>query len=239
MVKAARESKAILTIGQHMRFSPQNQFIHKARLAGELGEIYFARAIYHRRGGVPWWGQFHVKSKSGGGAMIDIGVHVTDLALWLMGSPKPVQVSGVTYAKFGPRIDGERPNQDPVKAKEFDVDDFASAYVRMDNGATLTVEVSWAANRPSGPGLELYGDQGGVTEPPLTIFTQRHGKFVNITPDNFPKVEGHGAATAHFIKVIEGEADNLVLPEETHNVQKILDGVYKSSLTGKPVIYKD
>jgi len=239
MVKAARKSKAILTIGHHMRFLPKNQFIHKERLAGGLGEIYFCRTAYHRRGGVPWWGEFHIKQKSGGGALIDVGVHIIDLALWLMGSPNPVQVMGQTYGKLAGLTDGQRPNQNADKAAQFDVDDFASGFVKMDNGATLAIECSWAANRAQRDEqiLEICGDKGGVLGNPLTIFTQRHGEFINVAPPFLPELQPHGAATEHFRKVIKGEAENLVKPEETLNVQKILDGVYRSSETGKAVAY--
>ncbi|MCX7015877.1 MAG: Gfo/Idh/MocA family oxidoreductase [Candidatus Sumerlaeota bacterium] len=238
MTAAAKKSKAILTIGHHMRFKPASQFVHKARLAGDLGEIYFGRVCYHRRGGVPWWGAFHIKDKSGGGALIDIGVHIIDLGLWLMGSPNPVQVFGATYAKLAKRTDGQRPNQDPKRAAEFDVDDFATAYVKMDNGATMAIECSWAAN--VGPkekqAMEFYGDQGGATLDPLAVYTHRHGQYVDIAPQHLPNPQPHGEATEHFRRVILGEAENLVRPEQTLNVQKILDGIYQSSMTGEPIV---
>jgi len=239
MLKAAQDSKATLTIGHHQRFEPASQFLHKERLAGTFGDIYFARAVMHRRGFVPWWGAFHIKAKSGGGALIDIGCHIIDLTLWLMGSPNPVEVTGVATAKLATRTDGSRPNQNKEKAHEFDVDDFATAYVRMDNGASLAVECSWACNSAVGRLVELYGDEGGATIQPLTIYTQRHGQFVDIHPGKLPEVQPHGAATEHFRRVILGEAENLVKPEETLNVQKILDGIYKSTTTGKAVRIAD
>ncbi|OPZ16457.1 MAG: putative oxidoreductase YcjS [candidate division BRC1 bacterium ADurb.BinA364] len=239
MADAARNSKALLTIGHHQRFSPANMYIHKTQAAGDLGEVYFGRTVYRRRAGVPWWGAFHIKEKSGGGALIDIGVHVIDLALWLMGSPKPVRVVGQTYARMARQTDGQRPNQNPAKAGEFDVDDFASAYVKMDNGATLAIECSWNANQ--GPKaenrVELYGDRGGATTDPFAIYAARHGEFVNILPQFLPQIDAHAAATEHFRKAIEGEAEILVKPEETVNVQKILDGIYRSSTTGEEVVY--
>lgn len=231
MVAADRTSKATLTVGQQWRFSPQGQFIHKSQVAGDLGDVYFARTFVHRRGGVPWWGGFHRMEKSGGGALIDIGVHMIDLALWLMGSPQPVEVMGSTVAKIGPRVDGVRPNQDADLAHEFDVDDFASAYVRMDNGATMAVECSWAANR--GPhqerNVEVYGDIGGATFEPLTVYTARHGQFVDLTPRHFEEIEAHGAATEYFRRIVLGEVERVVHPEETCNVQKVLAAIYQSS----------
>ena len=240
MVKAAKDSKATLTIGHHQRFTTKAQFLHKARMAGDLGDIYFCRCGWHRRGGVPWWGAFHIMAKSGGGALIDIGVHATDLALWLMGSPNPVQVTGKVYRKLATKADGNRPNQSEEKHKEFDVDDFGVAFVKMDNGATMAIECSWAANlsKKSHQILELFGDNGGATIDPFEVMTQQHGQFVNIEPVYFDEPQPHGQAVEHFRRVILGHAENLVKPEETLNVQKILDGIYKSSETGKPVNYK-
>jgi predicted dehydrogenase len=237
MVAAAKASKGVLTIGHHMRFQSDSAYVHQAVESGELGDVYFARTVMHRRGGVPWWGAFHIKDKSGGGALIDIGVHVIDLVMWLMGSPTPVQVTGQTYDKLAKRTDGERPNQDPEKAGEFDVDDFATAYVKMSNGASLAIECSWASNIAEGhqSNVELYGDEGGATLHPLGIYTQRHGQFVNLAPHSLPKAQAHAEAMGHFLRVVKGEAENAVKPEETLNVQRILDGIYESSKTGKTV----
>lgn len=239
MIAARDASKAHLTIGHHQRFIPEFSYINKVSSGGDLGEVYFARTVFHRRGGVPWWGEFHIMEKSGGGSLIDIGVHMIDMALWQMGNPTPIQVVGQTYMKLAKATDGSRPNQNKKKAAEFDVDDFASAYVKMSNGATLAIECSWAANRKPKMEqiLELYGDKGGASFKPVVITTQAHGEFVDIEPMIPKGGEPHAAATAHFAKVIRGEAGNIIKPEQTLNVQKILDGIYHASSTGEVVNY--
>src|SRR5580700_6542845 len=105
MVEAAKKSKKILQIGFNGRFSPNNQTLKRFIDAGELGDIYWARAQSLRVRGIPGWGVFIDKEKQGGGPLIDIGVHILDLTLWLMGHPKPTFASGVTYQKFGKRDD--------------------------------------------------------------------------------------------------------------------------------------
>src|SRR5215831_8111216 len=130
MVATARKAGKILQIGYNSRFSPSNQVLQKFIEAGEIGDIYYARAQALRVRGIPGWGVFIDKSKQGGGPLIDIGVHILDLTLWMMGHPKPVSASGITYAKFGHRDDvvGFLAQWD---YKNFTVEDFAAALIRF------------------------------------------------------------------------------------------------------------
>ena len=139
MVDLAKKQGKFIQIGYNSRFSPSNQTLKKFIEAGELGEIYYARAQSLRIRGIPGWGVFIDKSKQGGGPLIDIGVHILDLCLWLMSHPKPTRVSGVTYQKFGKRSDvvGFMGQWD---YKNFTVEDFASALIRFENGATVVLE---------------------------------------------------------------------------------------------------
>ena len=129
MVAAGRKAKKKFMVGYNLRFAPTNQLLKKYIDAGDLGEIYFARAQALRRRGIPGWGVFIDKSKQGGGPLIDIGVHILDLTLWLLGHPKPVAASGQTYAKFGKRSDivGFMGQWD---YKNFTVEDFAIGLIR-------------------------------------------------------------------------------------------------------------
>src|SRR5207245_2925222 len=132
MVDAARRSGKKLQVGFMTRFQSSAQALKRFAEAGEMGEIYFARAQAMRRRGIPGWGVFTQKDKQGGGPLIDIGVHILDLTLFLMGHPTPTHVSGITYAKFGKRDDilGLMGQWDP---KKFTVEDFAVGFVRFDN----------------------------------------------------------------------------------------------------------
>ena len=133
MVAAAQKSGKVLQIGLHWRFTSEGQVLKRFIDAGELGEIYYGEATYLRRRGIPGWGVFTQKELQGGGAMIDVGVHVLDHTMWQMGNPKPVSVMGVTYEKFG-----HRPEVvsiwDHWDAKKFNVDDMGVAMVRFANG---------------------------------------------------------------------------------------------------------
>src|SRR5205823_13415468 len=104
IAQAQKESGKILMVGHQMRF---RWWVRQAKQRienGDLGEIYYAKCGWFRRKGIPAWGTwFTQKAVSGGGPLIDIGVHLLDLTLWLMGNPKPVSVSGATFAAFGPK----------------------------------------------------------------------------------------------------------------------------------------
>ncbi|MCD6520100.1 MAG: Gfo/Idh/MocA family oxidoreductase, partial [Anaerolineae bacterium] len=182
MVATARRLGKILQIGLHFRFRSETQALKRVIEAGELGEIYYGEATYMRRRGIPTWGVFTQKEFQGGGALIDIGVHVLDHAMWLMGNPKPVSVLGMTYAKFGKRKDvavsGKRWDVD-----KFNVDDMGVAMVRFENGATLILRACWAAHIPKTiDETRILGTHGGAVMPPLRISKDMHGMMVDITP---------------------------------------------------------
>jgi predicted dehydrogenase len=239
MVDAARETKRMLTVGHHMRFLPVCQFLKRMIDQGELGHIYYGRSHALRRRGVPGWGQFHIKSRSGGGPLVDLGVHTLDLITWLMGSPKPRSVTGTVYTQFGNRQTFYNPHG-TYRREDYDVEDFACGLVKFTNGCTLTLEASWAAHLKD---EEVYpqtilGDKGGAELMPFTvakaptsvrIFKSRDEALVNIEPTAFAVVDAHAEEIKHWVNCLQGEAEVLVRPEESLNVQRILDSIYLSS----------
>ncbi len=236
MVDAAKKAGKLLQIGYNSRFSPSNQLLKKYIEAGELGEIYFARAQALRRRGIPGWGVFIDKEKQGGGPLIDIGVHILDLTLWLMGHPKPIAASGQTYAKFGHRDDvvGFMGQWD---YKKFTVEDFAAALIRFDNGATIILESSFAANlKEDVYNSTLCGTEGGAETNPPRIIQEKHRSLVSYTPD-FPggNVNTHHAEVKSFIECIKKGEKPLVTGEQGMMVAQIMDAIYASSEAGKEV----
>ena len=171
MIDAANKNKRKLMVAQFMRFEPDAEKLKEVIESGRLGQIYSANATYLRRRGIPGWGKFHIAKESLGGPLIDVGVHVLDLAIWLMGSPKPIAASGKVYRMFGDREDlcnGEW--GEPYDRKEFDVEDYASAYVRFEKDITLTLDVSWAANiADERSGVSILGDKAGISTSPLAL----------------------------------------------------------------------
>lgn len=230
MVDAAKKAKRKLQIGYNSRFAPANQLLKRYIDAGELGDIYYARAQALRRRGIPGWGVFINKAKQGGGPLIDIGVHILDLTLWMMGHPRPIAASGITYAKFGHRSDvvGFMGQWD---YKNFTVEDFAAGFIRFENGATIVLESSFVANIPEDVFTStLCGTEGGAVVNPLTVIKEKHGSLQTFQPE-FPggSVNTHHAEVKHFVEAILNDTDVLVTGEHGLMVAKIMDAIYSSS----------
>jgi len=160
MLLAARQADRILMVHFNYRFSPPSRFAKQYVEAGHLGQVYYAKTRWLRARGIPkLGGWFGIKRLSGGGPMIDLGVHRLDLALWLMGYPKAVAVSASTFSALGAEIASS------VDA-EYDVEDLAVALIRLDNGVTLNLEVSWAGGTEKREDMltAIYGTAGAVVQ---------------------------------------------------------------------------
>lgn len=238
-----RESKGnLFTIGFQSRFGRNAQQLKRFIDAGELGDVYYVRAAYLRRRGVPAWGVFTSKELNGGGPMIDIGVHALDLSMWLMGYPKVQSVYGASYRKFGNRANVFNPwgKWDPAT---YDVEDSAFAMIRFENGAALQLEVSWALNLPKSVTETLFcGTEGGASLDPLTIYQEKHGTIVDVVvPDRATEGQEGQRQPNHFtqmvawIEAVRSGTQPLVRPEEALQVSQIVDAVYASSDSGASV----
>src|SRR4051794_32219495 len=154
---AATKGKKVVMYSVQRRFGGGKQAAKQAIDKGYAGDVYHARASWMRTRGIPiGTGWFTDKSKSGGGALIDIGVHMLDLSWYLLGQPKPLSAFGVTHQKFRSLIAAE---------KTFDVEDSAFALVRFEGGRSLELATSWALNQPpqqQGNVVRIFGDKAAV-----------------------------------------------------------------------------
>lgn len=164
--EVAQRTGKILNLGMNLRFNPAAQ---KARALVEknvFGEIYHAKAYWFRRRGIPKIGTwFSSHELAGGGCLYDIGVHLLDLCLHLIDNFDPVTVSGSTYTKFGNRGLGEGGWGHSERSDiAFDVEDFASGFIRFSNGVSVSLDVSWAAHLPTASDfdVQLFGTEGGL-----------------------------------------------------------------------------
>lgn len=240
MFEAARRSGRILMTAQSFRFESSTQAIKRAVESGALGQIYHAEATAMRRMGIPTWGAFHQRALSAGGCLLDIGVHMLDQTLWLMGNPTPTKVSAVMQQRFGrrPEIAAARGNAwDP---KLFDVEDFAVALVRFQDSASLILRACWASHiADSRFSSQILGTEGGAITDPPTIYRLRDGMQADEEFKNLPRSSGWEREVVHFLAVVRGEAEPLVKEEETMNVQRILDATYRSAEEGREVEVED
>ncbi|WDL97902.1 Gfo/Idh/MocA family protein [Alicyclobacillus sp. ALC3] len=242
IVEAAQASGKALLMGQQYRWKWSSQAVREQVEAGALGTIYTAKAGWMRRKGIPGWGTwFTRKADSGGGPLIDIGVHMLDLALFLMGNPKPVAVSGQTYAAFGPNRRGignwGTPDWDGV----FDVEDLASAFIRMEDGSTLTLDVSWAVHgeTDSAPFVHLMGSDGGasIRGESAAFYTEAFGRPVDIPLPVPVYDEGERVRMGrHFLACVRGDVAPMAPALAGLTNQLVLDGIYQSSQTGREVM---
>ena len=185
VVDAERASPGIVQVGYVRRWSPNAQTLKRFVDAGRLGTPYYAKASCLRRAGNPG-GWFADRAVSGGGPLIDLGVHFLDLAWWLMGSPQPTAVSGFTFDRLGNRANIEgltrwrSADYDPEKNS---VEDLAGGLVRFQGGAVMALELSYSLHGREGISVQLYGDAGGAElEPALHITTEDLDTILDVTP---------------------------------------------------------
>ena len=244
MEKAAKESGKLLMIGFVRRFGNDCAVLKDFIDGGSFGDIYYAKAQYLRRKGCPggWFGD---KSRSGGGPLIDLGVHVIDLCRYLMGGPQPVSVYGATFNKLGDRrqIKDARGYSSTVVSQEdiFDVEDMATALIRFDNGAVLSVEASFSLNIEKDVGnIELFGTRAGCKlDPELTIFTDMNQYLANVKLAQSTALSFDGLfdnEINHFVGCIETGRPCRNPAQDGVTLMRILDGIYESARTGHEVL---
>lgn len=237
----ARASGKLLLFMRNNRFRLTSQFLKKYVDNGHMGEIYTGRCGWIRRREMAPIGWFTDKTRSGGGPLIDLGVHFIDLAMWLMGNPKPISVTGAAYNKFGARhmVGSMNPRTvDTFGPAIFDVEDLATGFIRFDSGATLQLEFSWASNIEVEQNfLELRGTNAGfsLVNDTLKIFTEVEGTLCDIYPKLPSDRGGHARYINHFVDCILRDVQPTLTPEESVDMIKILSAIYESARIGKEI----
>lgn len=239
MIAARDASGKMLMTAQNWRFTPGAQALKGEIEDGALGEVYHTRAWMLRRCLAPLRPGFYLHEHSGGGPCIDIGVHILDLALWFLGHPKPVRVSGVTQDKLAHRP-GAFSNWGGKVPESFDVEEFASAFVRFDNGATLILEVSWLLHhKTEGDDMQmwLYGSDGGAHWPSNEILSADNETDTLTERTLAPTENGlpHALECIAFADAVAHGKPSPVPAEQSLDVQTILDGIYRSAAAGREV----
>lgn len=252
MLEAAKRTGKKLTIGYQNRNTAANIYAKKCADDGEFGEIYYGKALAVRRRAVPTWGVFLNEEEQGGGPLIDIGTHALDLTLWMMNNYEPEMVVGQTFRKLADQKNTGNAwgDWDPEK---FTVEDSAFGFIKMKNGAVINLESSWALNiaYPQEACYMISGVKGGVDtlDDKVRLNYVKNGRQCIEEPDlnagGVAFYEGAGSGSpseieaAKWINAIRTDTDPVVLPEQALCVTKILEAIYKSAKTGKPVYFND
>jgi predicted dehydrogenase len=248
MVAAAREAGRVLKVVFNHRERGDVQVLKRAIEAGTLGRIYHAKAWWLRRNGIPGLGSwFTSREMAGGGPLIDLGVHMLDMALYLLGEPRTRSVSAVTYAELGTRGRGGNVRAQKMAASDrYEVEDLASVFLRLEDNASLILETSWATYRANNDefGVTLYGTEGGaeirvvnyVQGDTLTVYTDLVGVPSDIQP-HVGKGEGHLAVVRDFVDIVRGSNWGAYTGEEGLYRTQILEASYRSAREGREVAF--
>lgn len=243
----AEGKNRILVACQSLRFQPEWFQAKKCIRDGVLGEIVSVRFDRIRSRGIPSWGGFHRKADSGGGSMADIGVHMLDGLLWMLGNPRVVSVMGFASDRLvrttkglfcEPAASGAGKGQvscGSYDADAFDVEEYATGIARLENGIPLSFQVAWAANLPDQASFQILGTKASLTLPDMRMHDGGNSWILPKDPDAMPAKNhyegafpGHKYLLEHILNVLDGKEQLQITPEETINICSALDLFYRS-----------
>lgn len=239
LVRAAEAAGVVNMMSLSTRFSGECRFLGGLIQQGQLGEVYYGRARSIRRSGIPAWNLGFIQK--GGGAFRDMGVHVLDAAWWLLGQPRPVSVSGVAGAKFGPRGLGYWDYKAPPKKvyRQYASDDYGGGFIRFAGGIGLQVESFWASHQPEEFQVELFGTEAGARYSPLTLYRTEKGVPQDVTMKLPRGPSAWDSIAGHFIDcILEGVRCEAPLRHGLM-VQQMMEGLLRSAETGREVRFRD
>jgi len=224
MQRAAKKADRVLMCAVQHRFRPDAQLLRKFVEKGDLGDIYFAKAGWLRQrtewDSDEWRRQ---KRESGGGVVLDLGFQMLDLSLWTLGSPKVASVTASLH-----------------RSRKGEVEDSATAFFRLESGATLTLELTWGLLMEKDFAyLNLFGSGGAALLNPFRVHKGMHGTLVNVTPtlETSRNQYKHSieAQITHFADVLRKAAKPMGHADEILPVMELMDAVYRSAEQGKEV----
>jgi predicted dehydrogenase len=225
VLKAGERYGKRVLVGMNHRFRSDVQVVRGFLAGGEIGTLDAVRAGWYTfqpsRQMIPWRLR---RQEAGGGALLDLGLPLLDLGLWLAGWPIPRRVSAHAVRRSA---DG--------------VEDMGAALVVCENGVSISVDVSW---RHMGEGerfwFDLVGKNGSAAINPLRVFKEVHGTPTDVTPTGASGREtqftqSYRAEWTYFLAVIRGDV-NAPPPKDQVAVQRVLEAVYRSIEEGRDVV---
>lgn len=235
MTAKAEEKGLILTYDFHFRHGKNVSIMKEKIKNNEFGKIYFARAKWLRKAGVPGWGSFINKDIQGGGPLIDIGAHMLDLALYLLDYPKISYVCATSSNLIGTTNNsGFMGEWDPTK---YTVEDGLFGMIHFEDGSCLELETTFALNMKEKDtrAVDIFGDRLGASLFPAETYAGVEKEFAVEEYDTTSAMDLHTIAIRNFIKACGKEVEVLVTAQQGAYIQKLIEALYKSANTKKPV----
>lgn len=256
MFAEAKRLGKTLVACQVLRYYPEYWFAKEMADQGFLGDVYYTEFGIVRRRGIPKWGAFHKKSASGGGVFCDLGVHMVDAALWIMGDARVKSVSGMTSSYLAKneqdvltslRESGAPDGvftQQVYRPEEFEVEEFAAGSMRLDNGGQINFKTAWAVNLPPEYGMRLAGTKAGLLLPEMKLLGTLGRYQADIEPRVFAEESpfagevfpGHFRLIENVLDHIQKGTELLVRPEQTLHVAAVIEAFYLSAQEGREVL---
>jgi predicted dehydrogenase len=223
LTEEANKRKLSLMVGMNNRFRPDTMILKSFIEKGELGKLFYAKGGWLKSlsDTNPWMTR---KDKSGGGVVLDLGIVMLDLVLWMMGFPTVTHVSATMYGH-----------------KTRSVEDTCVATIKMKPDAVLTLEVSWSLlSAEDYFYCNLFGSEGSALINPLRIHKQLHGSLVNLTPassesPNALHRKSYENELRHFIGALRGIHPVVSTGEEAMERMKVVEAMYLSARKGKEI----
>ena len=237
MLELSEKKEKVLAYNFHHRHSSDVDYMMDAIENGTIGEIYYGRIKALRRRGIPGWGVFTDKALQGGGPLIDLGVHMIDIALYLMKFPKIKTVLASSYTKIGNvKNNGTLGKWNPEK---YDIEDFLTAHIKFENGATVSLETSFALNikeKATIMNVELFGTEGGMDLSAMEIYTDSNGELVDIVKLKIKEENKQEKSVRDFLDACMGKEDALITnARQGYEIQRLVEALYKSAETGEVI----
>ena len=226
----AKETKTQLVVGMNYRFRDDAIVLKEFMDNNEIGKPFYVKAGWLRQWSRPKLQTWLTDAKiSGGGVLIDMGIQLIDLSLWLLNKPKVKNVNAYTYN---------------LHQKE-NIEDAALAVIQTENDAVITVEVAWRMHMEKDMNYtHVFGREGGAYMNPLRLYKELHGKLVNVTPIDFESnvdvyKKSFENEISNFIGVVKGEEAPITPVEDGVYIMKVIDAIYKSAKLGKQIDFID
>ena len=259
MFDAAAKAGRSLTACQVIRYYPEFSFAKEMHEQGMLGDVYYTEFSLVRRRGVPKWGAFHKKAASGGGVLCDLGVHMIDAALWIMGNQKVRSVTGMTSSYLSRTEDGIVTSlvesgapagvvtRQEYRKEDFEVEEFACGSMRLENGSCMNFKTAWAVNLPGEYSMRMAGTKAGILLPEMKLLGTMGRYQTDFEPKVFPGERpfagevfpGHFLLAENVMDHIQNGAELMIRPEQTLHVTAVIEAFYRSAEEGREVLVSE